>query len=403
MNFQNEFTILKEIANFTPKNYLDFEVKKNLKMKNRFFSEGGNFLKYCHVSKNILQIRNFEDKIRKFAILGIIVKNHLLSKISNFNNIIEVWLSSIKNFFKRTSLIMVIGEGEIWEFNFVKKVQKKNTIIQTIVLFGTSLWIFDIPLYLPQFFKIKKPFFRINLANSFNWKMCLGKSLIISGDINGKITIFDTTKNLKITQFTHNIEKKSPIGDLTLLEYVKGERKILIVGGYDGFLKIWSIFKKIIPLKEIHFNKRWLVKISSHQFDENYILISVNFENGFFGLIWFNDKIKILKSFLNQGGSILNYYLPNYMISAGNDGYVNFIELNSPKLNQRDLSNLMDNSSFVFNIGFKPKINNTIVQSSGIKFQINSLNFKKINFGGTYFLISGLWGIILHINLNYSF
>ena len=158
MNFQNEFTILKEIANFTPKNYLDFEVKKNLKMKNRFFSEGGNFLKYCHVSKNILQIRNFEDKIRKFAILGIIVKNHLLSKISNFNNIIEVWLSSIKNFFKRTSLIMVIGEGEIWEFNFVKKIQKKNFIIQTIVLFGTSLWIFDIPLYIPQFFKIKKPF-----------------------------------------------------------------------------------------------------------------------------------------------------------------------------------------------------------------------------------------------------
>ncbi len=117
-------------------------------------------------------------------------------------------------------------------------------------------------------------------------------------------------------------------------------------------------------------------------------MISVNFENGFFGLIWFNDKIKILKSFLNQGGSILNYYLPNYMISAGNDGYVNFIELNSPKLNQRDLSNLMDNSSFVFNLGFKPRMNNTLVQSVGIKFQINSLNFKNIDFDGTYFLIS---------------
>jgi WD40 repeat protein len=403
MNFQNEFTILKEVANFTPKNYLDFEVKKILKMKNRFFNEGGNFLKYCHVLKNILQIRNVEDKIRKLVILGIIVKNPLLSKISNSSNIIEVWLSSIKNFFKRTSLIMVIGEGEIWEFNFVKKIQKKNFIIQTIVLFGTSLWIFDIPLYIPQFFKIKKPFFRINLANSFNWKMCLGKSLIISGDINGKITIFDTTKNLKITQFTHNLEKKSPIGDLTLLEYVKGERKILIVGGYDGFLKIWSIFKEITLLKEIHFNKRWLVKIGSHQFDENYILISVNFENGFFGLIWFNEKIKIIKSFLNQGGSILNYYIRNYMISAGNDGYVNFIELNSPKFNQRDYLNLMDNSSFVFNLGFKPKMNNTIVQSSGIKFQIKSLNFKNINFGRTYFLVSGFWGIILHFNLNYSF
>jgi len=208
MNFQNEFTILKEVANFTPKNYLDFEVKKILKMKNRFFNEGGNFLKYCHVFKNILQIRNVEDKIRKIVILGIIVKNPLLSKISNSSNIIEIWLSSIKKNFKRTSLIIVIGEGEIWEFNFVKKVQKKRTIIQTIVLFGTSLWVFDIPSYLPQFFKIKKPFFRINLANSFNWKMCLGENLIISGDINGKITIFNTTRNLKITQFTHNIEKK---------------------------------------------------------------------------------------------------------------------------------------------------------------------------------------------------
>ena len=100
MNFQNEFTILKEVANFTPKNYLDFEVKKILKMKNRFFNEGGNFLKYCHVFKNILQIRNVEDKIRKIVILGIIVKNPLLSKISNSSNIIEIWLSSIKKIFK---------------------------------------------------------------------------------------------------------------------------------------------------------------------------------------------------------------------------------------------------------------------------------------------------------------
>jgi len=183
------------------------------------------------------------------------------------------------------------------------------------------------------------------------------------------------------------------------LESIQRERKILIVGGYDGVLKIWSILKKIVPLKEIHFNKRWLVKLSAHQFDENFILISANFENGFFGLIWFNDKIKILKSFLNQGGSLLNHYLPNYIISAGNDGYINSIEFNSPKFDHIDYLNLMDNPSFLFNLGFKSKINNTLIQSTGIKFQINNINFKKVNFDKKYFYVSGFWGIILQINL----
>ena len=132
---------------------------------------------------------------------------------------------------------------------------------------------------------------------------------------------------------------------------------------------------------------------------ENFILISANFENGFFGLIWFNDKIKILKSFLNQGSSLLNHYLPNYIISAGNDGYINSIEFNSPKFDHIDYLNLMDNPSFLFNLGFKSKINNTLIQSTGIKFQINNINFKKVNFDKKYFYVSGFWVIILQINL----
>jgi WD40 repeat protein len=399
MNIPNEFTTLNEVANFTSKNYSEFNFKKIKKLKNRFFNENGKFLKYCHIFKHILHLRYFENKIKKTIIMGIIVKIPSLLKISNSLNIIEIWMSSIKNFFKRTSFILVKGEGEIWEFNFVKKNVKKKNLIKIIFLFGTSFWIVDIPPLFPQFFEIKKPFFRINLANSFNWKMCLSKNLIISGDISGKITIFDTNKNLKINQFTHNTEKICPIGDLTLLESIQRERKILIVGGYDGVLKIWSILKKIVPLKEIHFNKRWLVKLSAHQFDENFILISANFENGFFGLIWFNDKIKILKSFLNQGSSLLNHYLPNYIISAGNDGYINSIEFNSPKFDHIDYLNLMDNPSFLFNLGFKSKINNTLIQSTGIKFQINNINFKKVNFDKKYFYVSGFWGIILQINL----
>ena len=64
-----------------------------------------------------------------------------------------------------------------------------------------------------------------------------------------------------------------------------------------------------------------------------------------------------------------------------------------------DYLNLMDNPSFLFNLGFKSKINNTLIQSTGIKFQINNINFKKVNFDKKYFYVSGFWGIILQINL----
>jgi hypothetical protein len=132
---------------------------------------------------------------------------------------LEFWVSSAKNFLKRVCLILIKGEGEIWQFSLIQKNHKDKKSIRIVLLFGTSIWIFDISSFLPQFVKIHSPFFKIQLANLFQWKMCLGKNLIITGDICGKITILNTWKNLEVFQINHNKNINNPVGDLKLIEF----------------------------------------------------------------------------------------------------------------------------------------------------------------------------------------
>ena len=388
------FPNLKEIANFNSKEYSEFKLKYWQKYKNCFFNENGNITNSCHIFRNILQTCFVKSGFKKTFIIGMIVKKSMHLEILKSENILEIWMSSDKNFLKRITLILIKGGGDIWQFNLIKKNQKEKILLRSILLFGTSIWIFDLPTCLPQFLNIKTPLFIINLANFFHWKMCFGKNILITGDISGKVTVINIANRLELLQFAHNRKRKIPIGDLKLLEFGVSDRKILVTGGFDGVLRIWSLFGKIVPLKKIKFNRRWIIKLDFNLFYENYILISVGLENGFWSLVCFNDKIKAIKTFLNQGSSIATYPFPNNIISIGNDGYVNLIELNSPQIQKKHYLNLLDNPNFLFNWGKKPKLNNTNVQSIGVKFHFVHLNVLKTSEFNSNLSIFGFSGAI---------
>lgn len=84
----------------------------------------------------------------------------------------------------------------------------------------------------------------------------------------------------------------------------------------------------------------------------------------------------------------------------GNDGFLNFTEINSPKTANLNYLDLFDTRSFFFNWGIKSKINNTIFQSIGIKYQNNHINFQRIIPEVFTFSVSGFHGIIAVFCLN---
>lgn len=229
--------------------------------------------------------------------------------------------------------------------------------------------------------------------------MHVAKNIILTGDIYGRVTIIKNTKNLKISQIIHNKQENNPIGDLKLIEFGDKRPNLLITGGFDGTLKIWSILKKIILLKEIRFNKRWLIQIDFKLFKEESMFIFVNFENGFIGIISFYDKFKIFKKYFNQGNSKIVGIFSNYTISVGNDGYVNFIEINSPISKPLNVLNLFDNPSFFFRWGIKPKLNNTIAQSVGTRYQNNNIKLHLNESNEIEFSVSGFHGVIIFFDL----
>ena len=395
---KNTFSKMKEVANFKSKEYSKYKKEKK-SLKNLFFNQTGDNIKFYHFFRNILQVCSMVSKFNQALIIGINPKKTIYSKILGINSVLEICILGNRNFLKRISLVLIKGEDDIWQFEFVKMTKKNKIFTRSILLFGTSIWIFDIPQFLPQFIYITKPFLKIGLANLFQWKMCLGKNLIVTGDISGKITLLNIRKNLRIIQFYHNNELKIPIGDLKLIRFNKSPTKLLLVGGYDGNLKIWSIYKKITLLKEIQFNKRWLIHIDSKLVEENFILIFVNFENGFNCIISFKNRIKIIKSYSSQGSSRLIFFQPSYILSSGNDGYLNFFDINSPNSKPSNYLSLLESSLSFFKWGMKPKINNTIAQSIGVRYQTNCINFKKSSKNIAEILISGFNGIIILINL----
>jgi len=395
----NIFPTLKEISNFRSKEYSKFKKLIGKKIKNCFFNEDGNNLYSCHLFRNILQIYWVENRFKKSMIIGINTKELNYSISNKYYNILEFWVSSAKNFLKRVCLILIKGEGEIWQFSLIQKNHKDKKSIRIVLLFGTSIWIFDISSFLPQFVKIHSPFFKIELANLFQWKLCLGKNLIITGDICGKITILNTGKNLEVSQINHNKNISNPVGDLKLIEFDMNKRKLLITGGYDGILKVWSLGKKITVLKEIQFNNRWLVKLDSNFIKRDYFLIFVSFENGFESIVLFNEKIKAIKIFSVQGCSGLTYIRPNYIFNTDNDGNINFLEINSPERKGKNHLNLFYNRLFFFNWGIKVKINNTVAQSIGVKYQNMLINFQRNGFKKGNFLVSGFHGTIMSLKL----
>ena len=229
--------------------------------------------------------------------------------------------------------------------------------------------------------------------------MCLGKNLVITGDISGKITTLDIKRNLKISQLEHNNQKRIPIGDLKLIEFGANSLILLISGGFDGNIKIWSVSEEIILLNEIRFNKRWLIGIDADLFNENYVLIFVSFENGFQSIISFNDKIRVIKNYSNQGFSRLIYFHQNYILSVGNDGYVNFFEINSLEEKNSKNLDLLFNPSFLLKWQIKVKKYYTNFQSIGIRYQIISINKQEKNTKRVVFLITGYNGIIISIGV----
>ena len=399
LHSKKKFSVLGEITDFRSKEYSNFKKKFYWKNKNQFFSENGNFINTCHIFRNILHLDLIDARFERTVLYGINNKQSICSKLLKLYNSFEFWLSSKENFKKRVSFIFLKGDGDIWQFKLVKKKIKNKSSIELVLLFGTSIWILNIPYFLPQFLFIKNPLTKIKLANLFQWKMHVAKNIILTGDIYGRVTIIKNTKNLKISQIIHNKQENNPIGDLKLIEFGDKRPNLLITGGFDGTLKIWSILKKIILLKEIRFNKRWLIQIDFKLFKEESIFIFVNFENGFIGIISFYDKFKIFKKYFNQGNSKIVSIYSNYTISVGNDGYVNFIEINSPISKPLNVLNLFDNPSFFFRWGIKPKLNNTIAQSVGTRYQNNNIKLHLNESNEIEFSVSGFHGVIIFFDL----
>lgn len=396
---RNSFSILTEIFNFKSKEYSSYKKNKNSRHRNRFFSEKGNFLDICHIFRKILQLNLSDTRFEKTILYGANTKKSLNSKLVKFNNILELWLFSNENFQKRICLIFFKGEGDVWQFEFIKKIQKHKVSLKLVLLFGSSIWIVDIPVFLSQFLVIKNPLIKINLGNLFQWKMTIGRNLIFTGDIYSKITIVNLTKTLKAQQIIHNREENNPVGDLKFIEFNYENSGLLISGGFDGTLKIWSISKKIILLKEIQFNKRWLVDLDFTLFKEDYLLVFVSLENGFMGIISFYDKIKIVKKYSNQGNLRITNFLTDYTINIGNDGYINLIEINAPIANPLNVLDLLNNPSFFFNWGIKPKLNNTLIQSIGIKYQSGNSRVYLNDLNKIIFSFSGFHGVMLFFGL----
>ena len=153
----NLFPALSEIVNFRSKEYSKYQKYDFKNLKNRFFNQNGNFTYICHIFRNILQINWTRVKFKKIALVGLNSRKSIQSKVGKSKNILEIWLSSTKKIFKRVCLILLKGEGDIWQFNFVKKLRGNRILIRIVLLFGTSIWIFDISPSLPQFLKIKPP------------------------------------------------------------------------------------------------------------------------------------------------------------------------------------------------------------------------------------------------------
>jgi len=310
----------------------------------------------------------------------------------------EIWQFFSKNGFMKTSLNFFLHKGEIWALKGAQNFKKKKTII---MLCGFFIRILELPETSPQINIIKNESMLINLANVFHWKLDMKDNQIITGDITGKITIFNFKKCFCWKQLIHNLFGSFPVGGLVFLPLKKGNSiRFLISGCYGGFLKIWDFFELDFPLQQIFFSKRWITGLKLYYPLLGDLILIVGFDNGFMTFLNFSCEEVSNQVFCHQGG-IWGFLLEsNSLLTIGGDGFLNFFEINSPIGHQKiSLKEFFHSFLCIFN-NSKPKNIYNSLQASDEIFSVKQMCFGFLTNHNFIFCAAGSFGTFLVFNFN---
>nr|UXY87813.1 hypothetical protein CcurKRNrm2_p122 [Cryptomonas curvata] len=375
MSFLNFFTngyygYFKESSNiisgiFSLQSILIF-LKEILINKN---NQGKNLFA-CHIYQNLWKIKWFDLNVKQKNFFLINSKAFLPLKKTWQGDFLELWEYNLNNKIKKKSIIHIFFIEEIWDFAWNAYVNDTKNLGTIIICCGFKILFFSLPNNLPQFISLNKGLYSISLINIYQWKIDSNFSNIITGDIRGNVVIFDLTKKFSIIKFFHNCNKNIPVNivKIFVLHQLSIKVNFVISAGYDGNIKLWKIENSLNMVAEIFFSKRWISDIELYCHKNYNTIFLISFENGFVSY-WniitgtiFNFK------FVHQLAIWKTIQVYQAIVSVGEDGDINFIEMNAPLFLDSKILFFLQISKF-FNKNF-----------SSLKFKLNCLQSLNRNF-----------------------
>mmetsp|Transcript_40724 Transcript_40724/g.83287 ORF Transcript_40724/g.83287 Transcript_40724/m.83287 type:complete len:408 (+) Transcript_40724:144-1367(+) len=363
------FLDFQEIPYTSSRLFNNYIFKKSGYLKNFSFVDYGNSGLTGQTFRKIGSVDWINCESSCFFSFIVTTKNVKINEKKIQGDSLELWEHSVRNGLTKISTLLLSNKEEIWNLKWERCKKKKKWGV--LILFcGFNIRILEIPRILPKFNIVSKESFIVNLANVFHWKFEGNKNIIITGDLSGKITIFNFRQNFYWKQLNHSHKNFSPIGGIkTLFNNNKKEFRYLISGGYDGIVKIWDLKKTETPIKKFYFPKRWIIDLNFYCPYPGDLLLLVNFDNGFLSFHTFSLDTNPNQIFCNQAGVWGLFFRSNNLITAGKDGFINLIEINSPSLRTKiSLRGFFSIFLFLLN-NSKPRLANTNLQSEGGKFQ----------------------------------
>jgi WD40 repeat protein len=402
MNFLNIFRnsycgYFKESSNLTTSTFSLYSILVSLREiivnKN---NQGKNLFVY-HTYQNLWKIKWFDSGIKQNFFFLINSKALISQKKIWLGDFLELWEYNFCDKIKKKSIINFSYVEEIWDFTWNSSINDGKKLGTVIICCGFRILFFNVPKNLPQFIYLIKGLFSISLINVYQWKIDSDHLIIITGDIKGNIVIFNLIKKFSIIRFFHNSNKNIPVNiiKIFLLRQLNKKTNYVISAGYDGIIKLWNIENIVQVVAEIFFSKRWINDIE-WCYHKNYSnLFLITFENGFISY-WnvvtgtiFNFK------FTHQLAIWKTDQIYQVMISIGEDGDLNLIELNAPFFLDSKILFFLQISKFFYKNFQNLKFKLNCLQSMNRSFFLSTIGISPYINKNFLILVGGNSGILI--------
>nr|UXY87321.1 hypothetical protein 1634Bnrm2_p121 [Cryptomonas sp.] len=362
-----------------------------------FKTRQGKNLFFCQSFQNIWIIEWFNVKLIGRTFFSTCTKVLKSKKKSSLGDFLEIWEYSYRNKIKRKGLFYFPSVGEIWDLKWIGSRKKDDKFGCLVICYGFKLFLISVPNLISQFTRVLRISYCISLVNIYQWKMCCGCFNAITGDLRGNIIIYNLFDNFSWTRIFHNPNKNTPISILRIFLHDDINQKVrfLISGGYDGIMKIWDLEELTIPLIEICFPKRWIIDIRIYsQFIGNNILL-ISFDNGFLSFLCILTKELINVNFGHQISTWYSIVNSDTLISVGEDGNINVIELNAPFQAGIMALILLESSKCFFKGPLSIKSISRCLQSVDKHFSLKTIAKSSFIEGNIILAIGGSSGILI--------